>query len=221
MNKVRLNSLVSIPLSIGLVLAVSVQTGSQEKQQEDVVAAIARMDADSPCDGKVNRLPADLFGREYRGQCVDGVEIWSWANMQPVAGKAKNAIFVIAVNRRNELVSVVSGDFYIVSLDPRKPNDPNRTKVLKALQATAVTQSLSSLVSPSSSEQDRDNVSSITQWIAQHSFEGGAISSGGHLSGFLYFEKIKGVNPMLMYGTEKMADTDHAINIPLGDWPDT
>ena len=60
-------------------------------------------------------------------------------------------------------------------------------------------------------------VLTITSWIVKTAYSGGAISSGGTLSGFLYFGKIQGKYPMLMY-TDK-SWKDDVIQIPLGSWP--
>ncbi len=219
---------------------------------------------DYACNGMVKRLPADILGREYRGHCVDGIEVWSWSDSMPAHfGPAQNTVFVIAINRSNETVSVVHGDFYIISLDPKHLNDFKHASVTGSIEPTTITGAMAKLAVPSYSEPPPNEVHSdiynsrgqyvgqivstdplwplvralqeqqerqvneqtartvftMTNWIGQTAYNGGAISSGGYLSGYLYFGKIKGVNPMLMYEQKSWINQNKVIQIPLGNWP--
>jgi len=221
---------------------------------------------DYACNGTVKRLPVDILGREYRGHCVDGIEVWSWSDSMPAHfGPAQNTVFVTVINRSNETVSVVHGDFYIISLDPKHLNDFKHASVTGSIDPTTITGDVAKLAVPSHSEPPPNEVHSeiynargqyvgqivstdplwplvralqeqqerqaneqtartvftMTAWIAQTAYNGGAISSGGYLSGYLYFGKIKGVNPMLMYEQKSWIDQNKVIQIPLGNWPIT
>jgi hypothetical protein len=251
-------------ISIGLLACVigGGVCGGQEKDQT-VTGGIGGFQY--PCNGMVKRLPVDLLGREYRGQCVDGIEIWSWANTASARfPPAENTVFIIAVNRRPELASIVRDDFYVVSIDPKHPQDANRAKVTQAIDPSAIAAGLTRLGLPSPYHQqpprelysniydangkyvgqmvstdplwplvsaiqqqeqkqiNDDNaqaVSTMAAWVTRTGYAGGAISSGGSLGGYLYFGKIKGSQPMLMYNPKAQAGTSKYISIPLGNWP--
>jgi hypothetical protein len=60
------------------VLSIFASSPSRAQDQgQNVRPGVAGLEY--PCSGGVKRLPADLLGREYRGQCVEGIEVWSWA----------------------------------------------------------------------------------------------------------------------------------------------
>jgi hypothetical protein len=217
-----------------------------------------------PCNGMVKRLPADLLGREYRGQCLEGIEVWTWASTIPAHfWKAQNTVFVVVINRRNDMASVVRDDFHVVSADPKHPNDPNRMDVIDAIDPVKIADGLARLATPSYSEplprelysnvydahgryigqvvstdplwplvsalreqqerqanqQNQQSVFAMSGWVVQTAYAGGAISPGGSLSGYVYFGKVKGVNPWLTYGPKEWMDRGKFVSIPLGNWP--
>jgi hypothetical protein len=248
---------------------------------------------DLSCDGKVKILPADLVGHEYRGECVDGIWIFTWPTPARARfGKARNALFIVAFNTRELVADVYLGDFAVASMDKNHPNDPKRVKIIGLIDPSVVVSSLARLFAasptaappPSNSESDiydangnylgsvvpsnpspdnptpppymqrpnwgperflwslnavmnRTNErrqaiaqneaagSPIVEQVARTAFTGGAITPNKAISGFLYFGKIKGVHPWLMYVPgASMVDTvtpeiaKKAIRIPLGDW---
>lgn len=183
--------------------------------QDNIASRIAKATAGFPCDGKVRRLPADLFVHEYRGACVDGIEVWTWANgtelpknpMVHKGGKARFAVFVVAVNRREGQTSVVPTDFYVVSVDSKHPNDDSHVKVAEAVDPTQVVAENAAVSSD------------IAQSTRRSLFEGGAISPGGSLSGFVYVGKVAGIHPWLMYEPNTWTASKRQISIPLGNWP--
>jgi hypothetical protein len=59
----------------------------------------------------------------------------------------------------------------------------------------------------------------MTTLIEQTAFRGGTIWSGGSLGGLIYSGKIKGVEPMLMYGPKAWLDRNKYVSMPLGKWP--
>jgi hypothetical protein len=57
--------------------------------------------------------------------------------------------------------------------------------------------------------------STMIEWIERTSFVGGVISPGGHLYGILYFPKISGASPMLMYSHKDWRQAA-SLKLPLG-----
>ena len=170
-------------------------------------------------------------------------------------------MFVIAVNRTSDPLSVWLAEFAVVSLDQKQPNNPNKAKVIVTISPAEVAQEtalmfrstnsppppsqmewliydkrgryagqavsynpLASLIRTIQEEEDRlaaemnrQEDSTMINWIARTAFSGGVISPGGHLYGILYFPKIGGVNPMLMYSHKEWAQTA-SLKLPLGNW---
>jgi hypothetical protein len=260
-----------IPI-VGFVILAGVLTAQDSKAQDSGVTRPTQVTQgisktglggiEYPCNGKIKRLPADLTGKEYRGQCIEGIEVWSWADVAPAAfGPASISIFVLVLNRRNEIASVERQDFVIISLDRKHPHDASKAKGLFSIDPDKITSRMARLAAPTYSqpypqqshsqiynsngkylgeivssdpmwplaealreqqerlanERNGQIVSTITSWIVKTAYSGGAISSGGTLSGFLYFGKIKGEYPMLMYTNKSWKDD--VIEIPLGSWP--
>lgn len=178
-----------------------------------IAKGIAKATEGLPCDGNIRRLPVDLFGKEYRGACVDGVSVWTWANgtdlpknpMVRKGGKARFSVFVVVVNGRKVQTSIVRDDFYVVDFDPKNPNDSSHGKAAPTLDPQYVVAENAAVSSD------------IAQFTAKSAFDGGAVSPGGALSGFLYFGKVAGIYLWLDYKPRSW--TDKIIAIPLGNWP--
>ena len=196
-------------LAFNFLLAQFPQHQAENNGPQSIASIIAK--GIYPCDGTLRRLPTDLVKREYRGQCFDGIEIWSQAEMLPGIGKAKSSLLIIAVNRRTELSSIVASDFYLGSEDPKHPNDLGRVKIINAIDPNTMSNWVSGLL-------DSSSVARFEEMI----FRGGAISSGGSLMGIVYFGKFKGVHPTLIYAPKSWVAKGNEIEIPLGlgDWPD-
>ncbi|HXQ27243.1 MAG TPA: hypothetical protein VN822_12605 [Candidatus Acidoferrales bacterium] len=140
----------ALVVSLGCFLGIPLPFFAQTKDQP-VDSGIGGINY--PCNGMVKRLPADLLGREYRGQCIEGIEVWSWADKMPAHfGPAESTVFIIVVNRRNETASVVRDDFYMVSVDPKHSQDANRAKVSQAIDPLKIANQLTRLGTPSYSE---------------------------------------------------------------------
>ena len=102
-----------------------------------------------PCNGKIKRLPADLAGKEYRGQCIQGIEVWSWADVAPAAfGAATNTVYVLVLNRRDRIASVERENFLIMSLDRKHPFDASKAKGLFSIDPAKINSQMARLATP-------------------------------------------------------------------------
>lgn len=145
----------------------------------------------------------------------------------PDDAKRAKVIFPISPVKVSEDIFMLYGS----TVAPTIPPPPDLQVSLYNAKGTyvghaVVDNPLTPLVAAIQDEQRRSEVQratekagSIVDWVAHTGFVGGVISPHGSLAGILFFPKVKGVNPMLLYTSIEWKDAN--LKLPLGDWIDS